>query len=118
MKPIELPTLGYFKNGNGYLGSAGLLRFQLENNTPKKESERAEGQIYELTAVLWQGPFSRPYAQELGRETFPIHEEGLTALKAYLDAQAQAVNAAPPFTPEETETYYQEKRAEEMSGEE
>lgn len=115
MKPIELPTLGYFKNGNGYLGSAGLLRFQLENSTPPKESDRVEGQVYDLTAVLWQGPFSRPYAQEIGRETFPIHAEGLTALLDYLNAQAQSVNAAPPFTAQETDAFYQEKKAEEAA---
>lgn len=107
MKPIELPTLGYFKNGNGYLGSAGLLRFQLENllALPDKDARKSE-----LVAVLWQGPFSRPYAQELGRETFPIDEEGLAALKAHLNAQAEAVNATPPFTPQETNAYYQEKK--------
>ncbi len=115
MKPIELPTLGYFKNGNGYLGSAGLLRYQLENSTPKREADRVEGQVYELTAVLWQGPFSRPYAQEIGREAFPITEDGLTALTAFLDAQAQSVNDAPPFTTKETDAYYWEKKSQDAA---
>lgn len=102
--PISLPTLSHFLNGNGWLGSAGLLRFQIE--------KPAEG---EMTAVLWQGPFSRPYAQELERQTFPVSEEGLTAVLDYLNAKAQAVNETPPFTDGETMEYYRAKRAEEAA---
>ena len=102
MTPIQLPTLGYFKNGNGYLGSAGALRFQIER--PQ------EGQ---MTVALWQGPYSRPYAQELARETFPVDGPGLDALSAYLNAQAQAIAQSPPFSPQELEDYYQSKKAEE-----
>lgn len=103
-KPISLPTLGHFLNGNGWLGSAGLLRFQIE--------KPQEG---EMTAVLWQGPFSRPYAQELERQTFPVTEEGLTAVTDYLNAKAQTVNEAPPFTDVETMEYYRAKKAEEAA---
>lgn len=100
--PISLPTLSHFQNGNGWLGSSGLMRFQIE--------KPAEG---EMTAVLWQGPFSRPYAQELERQTFPVTEEGLTAVTEYLNAKAQAVNEAPPFTDAETTAFYHAKREEE-----
>lgn len=105
--PISLPTLSHFLNGNGWLGSAGLLRFQIE--------KPAEG---EMTAVLWQGPFSRPYAQEIERQTFPVTEEGLTAVAEYLNAKAQAVNKAPPFTDGETAAFYHAKRAEEAASKE
>lgn len=102
--PISLPSLSHFQNGNGWLGSAGLLRFQIE--------KPAEG---EITAVLWQGPFSRPYAQEIERQTFSVTEEGLTAVTDYLNAKAQAVNEAPPFTDAETTAFYHAKRAEEAA---
>lgn len=102
LKPITLPSLSHFLNGNGWLGSAGLMRFQIE--------KPQEG---EMTAVLWQGPFSRPYAQELERQTFPVNEEGLTAVLDYLNAKAQAVNEAPPFTDAETTEHYRAKKAEE-----
>lgn len=103
-KPISLPTLSHFQNGNGWLGSAGVLRFQIE--------KPAEG---EMTAVLWQGPFSRPYAQEIERQTFPVSEEGLTAVLDYLNAKAQAVNETPPFTEAETMEHYLAKKAEEAA---
>lgn len=102
---IHLPTLGYFKNGNGWLGSAGLLRFQIE-----KPDEAGN-----VTAVLWQGPFSRPYAQEIGRETFPLDEAGLAALADFLTAKAGELETAPPFTPAETTAYYQTKKQEELT---
>ena len=98
IKPITLPSLSHFLNGNGWLGSAGLMRFQLEK--PR------EG---EMTAVLWQGPFSRPYAKELERQTFPVTEEGLTALTEYLNAKAAQINEAPPFTDAETTEHYRQK---------
>lgn len=115
IQPVHLPTLGYFKNGNGYLGSAGPLRFQLENHTPKKESERVEGQIYDLTAVMWQGPFSRPYAQEIGQETFQVDEPGLAALADFLTQRARELDQAPVFTPQEINAYYLSKKQEEQT---
>lgn len=112
LKPITLPSLGHFLNGNGWLGSAGLMRFQIENllALPDKEQRKPE-----MTAVLWQGPFSRPYAQEIERQTFPVSEEGLTAVLDYLNAKAQTVNEAPPFTDAETMEYYRAKKAEEAA---
>lgn len=115
IQPIRLPTLGYFKNGNGYLGSAGPLRFQLENHTPQRESERVEGQVYDLTAVLWQGPFSRPYAQEIGQETFPVDESGLAALVDFLTQRARKLDQHPVFTSEELNAYYLSKKQEEQA---
>lgn len=104
LKPITLPSLSHFLNGNGWLGSAGLMRFQIE--------KPADG---EMTAVLWQGPFSRPYAQEIERQAFPVSDEGLAAVLDYLNAKAQALNETPPFTEEETMAHYRAKKAEETA---
>ncbi len=106
MTPIKLPTLGYFKNGNGWLGSSGLLRFQIE----KPQDQAVE-------VVLWQGPFSRPYAQELSRRSFPLTDEGLNALLGHLSSKAREMEEHPPFTSVQTTAYYQEKKAQELSGE-
>ena len=105
MQPIQLPTLGYFKNGNGWLGSAGLLRFQIEK----------PGDDGNLTVVLWQGPFSRPYAQEIGRESFPLDEAGLSGLVEFLTARAREMAEHPTFTDAETTAFYQAKKQEELA---
>ncbi len=104
MKAIELPTLSHFLNGNGWLGSAGLLRFQIE----KPEEEQ-------MTVVLWQGPYSRPYAQVFTQETFPVTEEGRTALLDYLNGKAQEMEDTPVFSPEETDRVYWDKKKEEAT---
>ncbi len=106
MKPIELPTLSHFLNGNGWLGSAGLLRFQIEK--PAEET---------MAVVLWQGPFSRPYAQEVEREVFPVTEEGRQAALDYLGAQAARFQSQPPFSPAETAAFYRLKKQEEAPAE-
>ena len=105
--PILLPALSHFLNNNGWLGSAGLLRFQIE-----------KPQDGEMTAVLWQGPFSRPYAQEIERQAFPVSAEGLAAVTEYLNTKAAQIEARPPFTPEETTAFYQAKKAEEAAAKE
>ncbi len=103
METIQLPTLGYFQNGNGWLASSGLLRFQIEK--PVDDA---------VTVVLWQGPFSRPYAQELGRETFPVTADGLAALSAFLTQKAGEMKDHPTFTAAETTAYYQAQTAAEQ----
>lgn len=114
--PVQLPTRGHFVNGNGWLGSAGALRYEIETpveipqDPPEKDPEKKQ---YTATVVYWQGPFSRPYAQEIARETFPVTEEGLAALAAYLDGKAAEMEAAPVFTEEEAFAFYQAKKAEE-----
>lgn len=115
-KPIELPTRGHFVNGNGWLGSAGPLRFQIETpvqlpcDPPDKDPEDRD---YIADVVCWQGPFSRPYAPELDRQTFPITLVGLEDIKAYLNEKAAKLEENPAFSEEELFRLYQERKAEE-----
>lgn len=114
--PVQLPTRGHFVNGNGWLGSAGPLRYQIE--TPVEiptdpPAQDPEDKDYTMDVVWWQGPFSRPYAQEIGRQTFPVTTEGLADLTAFLDAKAAEMETNPVFTEEETFQFYREKKAEE-----
>ena len=106
MTPIKLPTLGYFKNGNGWLGSSGIMRFQIEP---------FDKETMTMTVVLWQGPFSRPYAKEIGRERFPLSEEGLNSLLGFLSVRAGELEQQPVFTNHEINAYYQEVKAREGS---
>ena len=91
-----LPGLSHFANDNGWTGSRGLLCYEIER--PQ------EGP---LRTVIWQGPFSRKYAQLEAEAVFEVTEEGLAALLAWLLEQAEAMNASPPRTPEECRAYYE-----------
>lgn len=86
-EPMWLPSLSHFVNGNGWSGGEGVLRFEIE--APKEDL---------VTVVLWQDPFTRKYAEELERTTFPVTEEGLSALSVWLTQRAGAMNASPPRT--------------------
>ena len=91
-----LPVLSHFENDNGWSGSRGLLCYEIEK--PR------EGTMH---VVIWQGPFCRSYARQEGEADFPVSEEGVAALRAWLLERADAMNAQPPRTAEECRAYYE-----------
>lgn len=80
-EPIFLPTLSHWEHGNQWSGERGLARFWI---TPE------DGQ---LNAEMWQGPMSREFGQVERSGQFPISEEGLEALSAWLTEGAAIFNA-------------------------
>ena len=60
-----------------------------------------------MHVVIWQGPFCRSYARQEGEADFPVSEEGVAALRAWLLERADAMNAQPPRTAEECRAYYE-----------
>lgn len=71
---IQLPTLMFFQNGNGWKGSCGLLRFWIE---PAQERQRP------CPVSVWCGPFCRELSQVDDTASFPLSEEGLAALTGW-----------------------------------
>jgi hypothetical protein len=78
--PIFIPTLSHWEYGNVWSGEHGKARFLI---VPK------DGQ---LTAELWLGPMSREFAQVEQTQVFPISEEGLQALSAWLLEGSRQLN--------------------------
>ena len=81
MNELFIPTLSFWENGNSWYGSLGLARFFIQPQ---------EGQ---LSVQLWRGPLTRELSELLAEAAFPISQEGLDQLAAWLDQQAQAPNA-------------------------
>lgn len=79
-----MPTLMHWQYGNNWCGSLKRASFWI---TPKDE---------QLTAQLWVGPAIRENAEILHTAQFPLSDEGLEQLRAWLLEQAAAVNAAHP----------------------
>lgn len=102
---IQLPTLLFFQNGNGWKGSSGLLRFHVE-----PAEEREEGRM--LPVCVWCGPFCRELSQIDDTASFPLSEEGLTQLTAWLEDWSRRMNARPTRTPEETLAYSIQRKKE------
>ncbi len=72
MDEIYLPTLHAFENGNQFSGSFGMLRFML---TPHDDQIKAE---------LWHGKFCYEKSEMEFSEEFPISEEGIARMRAWL----------------------------------
>ena len=75
--------LSHFQNGNGWIASAGRLRYQV---TPEEEK---------LTVQVWQGPWCYALSRVEDTAEFPLSEEGLAALRAWLERWAEEMSARP-----------------------
>ena len=88
MADIFIPTLHTFAMKNEFTGSSGMLRFKIVPEvvmlTPK-EVNMAESSI---CVEYWYGRFCYEKSQIEGKETFPMTEEGRSAMKAWLEAKA------------------------------
>lgn len=86
MADIFLPTLHTFAMKNTFTGSCGALRFkivpQVEMLTPK-EVDMEKSSIF---AEFWHGQLCYEKSQMEGQATFPMSEEGRSALKAWLES--------------------------------
>ncbi len=86
MGEIYLPVLSHFQNENIWIASEGRFRFQV---TPGPEG---------LTAEIWEGPWSYEFSAVEERAVFPLDEEGVEALRAWLGEKGLEVNARPGRT--------------------
>ena len=86
MKPVEIPTLLFWENGNSWYGSLGNARFFLKPEAP-------EGQDSRLSAQLWRGPLAMDRSEIIATAAFPVSEEGLAQAAAWLEEQAAQLNA-------------------------
>lgn len=77
MAEIYVPNYMSFNNDNTFLGSYNGLRFKL---TPVKP----EDQEPYIQAEYWYGPMSYENSAMDGRETFPLTEEGIAAMRQRL----------------------------------
>ena len=85
-KPIELPTLLFWENGNSWYGSCGQARFFI-----KPENSGGE-EAPQLRIQLWRGPLCMDLSEILDAAAFPVSEEGLRQATAWLEEQAEKLN--------------------------
>ncbi len=90
MDEFFLPVLAHFQNGNFWTASDGRMRYQV---TPQEET---------LTAEVWEGPWNYRDSQVEEERSFPMSEEGLTGLQAWLAGWREEISARPARSLEET----------------
>ena len=91
MQDIYIPTLLFWENGNSWYGSCGQARFFVRPVREKGE-EGQEAPPPRLEAELWRGSLTRELSEILERAAFPLSEEGLEELAAWLKGRAERLN--------------------------
>ena len=88
MADIFIPTLHTFAMDNIFTGSHGSLRFRIVPKVVKLEGNNKEVDFEKSTidAVLWHGQFCYEKSDMEAQQTFPMTEEGRSALKSWLEA--------------------------------
>lgn len=98
MEVMFLPVLSHFQNENIWIASDGRLRYQVTPTTVAGE-DGAEEQV--LTAEIWEGPWSREFSVIEEVEEFPMTEDGIEDLRAWLILESMEINDRPDKSLEE-----------------
>ena len=84
MQELYIPTLHTFEMDNIFTGSQGAFRFRIQPNVIKKTQKEVDLENSSITAEFWHGPFCYEKSEMEGAETFPMTEEGRTAMLSWL----------------------------------
>ena len=87
MAEIFIPTLHAFAMDNLFTGSSGMLRFRLKPQVVKASAKEVDFENSTIDAEYWHGPFCYEKSEIEGRETFPLTEDGISAMKAWLESK-------------------------------
>ena len=85
MQELFIPTLHTFAMDNIFTGSCGLFRFRAVPNIVKKNPKEVDLEASSITAEFWHGPFCYEKSQMEGSQTFPMSEDGRSAMKSWLE---------------------------------
>ena len=86
MADLFIPTLHTFAMNNIFTGSSGLFRFRAVPNVIMATPKEVDMDKSSIHVEYWHGLFCYEKSQMEGEETFPMSEEGRTAMKSWLEA--------------------------------
>lgn len=93
MNDIFIPTMLFWENGNSWYGSKGLTRFFIQPVKHEPPEEDSHGEAYTtLDAEVWKGPLTKALSEVLATASFPLSEEGLEQISAWLEDHAAKLN--------------------------
>jgi hypothetical protein len=87
MGELFLPTLHTFAMDNIFTGSCGAFRFRAVPNVVKLTPKEVDFQQSTIHVEYWHGPFCYEKSQMEGAQTFPMTEEGRSAMLAWLTSK-------------------------------
>ena len=86
MSELFIPTLHSFAMNNTFTGSCGQFRFRAKPNVVMATPKEVDFAQSTIVAEYWHGPFCYEKSQMEGADTFPMTEEGRSAMKVWLEA--------------------------------
>ena len=93
MNDIFIPTKLFWENGNSWYESKGLPRYFIQPVKHEPPEEAPHGEAYTtLDAEVWKGPLTKALSEVLATASFPLSEEGLEQISAWLEDQAAKLN--------------------------
>lgn len=85
MNELFIPTLHTFAMNNIFTGSCGDFRFRIEP-TVEKAGKEVVFENSSIRAEFWHGQFCYEKSEMEGEQTFPMSEEGRSAMIAWLES--------------------------------
>lgn len=86
MEPdIFIPTLHTFAMNNIFTGSWGNMRFRIAPSVTMKNPKEVDMENSSMTAEYWHGIFCYEKSTMEDSKTFPMSQEGRTAMKKWLE---------------------------------
>lgn len=101
MAEFFLPVLSHFQNENPWSASAGRLQYWISPVIPKNEKKAPLLESATLEVQVWEGPWERGLSHIEETKSFPLTEEGIASIPAFLEEWYQTVHARPKRTLEE-----------------
>ena len=86
MNEIFLPTLHWFAMTNPFTGSCGELRFKAKPNVVMLNAKEVDFAQSTIFCEYWHGLFCYEKSEIESSQTFPLTEEGRTAMKQWLES--------------------------------
>ena len=88
MADLFLPTLHTFAMNNIFTGSLGLLRFRAVPNVVMANAKEVDFAQSSIFVEYWHGLYCYEKSEMEGSGTFPMTEEGRTAMLQWLESKA------------------------------
>ena len=85
MQEVFLPTLHWFAMTNTFSGSCGEFRFMAKPNVIMATAKEVDFEQSTVKCEFWHGPFCYEKSEMEGERTFPMSDDGRTALKSWLE---------------------------------
>ena len=87
MEELFIPTLHTFAMKNLFTGSYGSLRFRIKPDVVMATPKEVDFDQSSMFAEYWHGLYCYEKSEMEGSETFPMSEEGRTAMIAWLKSK-------------------------------